>query len=70
MKTREFLQFLLMMIPTLALLAALAVTLAFPGEAPSELSTPQTVVQSATLDSGEPALIETEIGPLGNATAR
>jgi hypothetical protein len=69
MKTTEFLQFLLMMVPTLALLVAMAVTLAFPGEAPSEASASQTVVQNAD-GFGEPALIETEIGPLGNAAAR
>jgi hypothetical protein len=69
MKTAEFLQFLLMMIPTLALLAALAVTLAFPGETPSEPSASETAVQEA-LGSGKPGLSDAEIGPQGSVASR
>lgn len=61
MNLKEHLQFLLMMIPTLLLLIAVAITLAAPANA-------------AQLDAGlgryELAVIETEIGPLQTVVIR
>jgi hypothetical protein len=69
MSLKEHLQFLAMLIPTLLLLLALAVTFAYPGEARGGPLPSETVAQ-LPLTGGETALIGTGIGPLGNVTAR
>ena len=61
MNLKEHLQFLIMMVPTLLLLIAAAVTLAGPARA----SQPQ-----ANLGLEEIAVLETEIGPVQTVVVR
>jgi hypothetical protein len=61
MNLKEHLQFLIMMIPTLLLLVAVAATLASPARAATEKGNPG-------LD--EIAVVETEIGPVQTVVLR
>lgn len=61
MNPKEHLQFLVMMIPTLLLLVAVVVTLAWPAKAKQ---------QNALLVLEEVAVLDTEIGPLLTVVVR
>ena len=61
MNLKEHLQFLIMMIPTLLLLIAVVVTLAWPGT---------TEPQDAQQATEEVAILETEIGPVLTVAVR
>lgn len=61
MNLKEHLQFLIMMIPTLLLLIAVAATLALPARAAQEVGNPGV---------DEIAFVETEIGPVATVVVR